>query len=115
MNKKDFKKGATLYGVPTVNNRERKTKSFREFSVVKVGRVYVKLKGATHGIEFDVNISTGMLREDCNSGYLFFESIDDVNKHKENERKASDIRRFFDSSKKPTMEQVEEIHRILFN
>lgn len=79
--------GEKIFAIPTGNNARYKAKGYiEEFTVVSVGRKYVKLSGLYSGTNYCPKSGA---TKDCinsgyvgNAGYMFFKSKIDVDKFK---------------------------------
>lgn len=112
--------GKTIFGVGTGNNARRgHPNNPLEFEVIKVNRKYVSLRNYFGVDNYDPE--TGCTQSainagyNGNSGYLFFESLDDIkiyDEHRIKYRKVFDY--FRNYGVKLSKEQTDKIHEILF-
>jgi hypothetical protein len=115
--------GKTVYGLGWGNNCPRggRPNTPIEFKVVKVNRKYARLIHESSRREVGYHPESGATQE-CinsgygnNSGYQFFESLEDIENHNELERLKGNISSFFrQHNPKLTEGQARTIHAILF-
>ena len=117
--------GKTILGYPTGNNQDRslnrkgENQKLVKFKVISVGRKYMELLHVSYNRKnkYDLNgrtpqsINTGY---GGNAGYDFFESEEDCNAWLSAFKRRGEVFDFFQRHKRPTNEQLEQIHAILF-
>lgn len=100
-NLKDLKIGEKLFAIPTGNNARYKNDEIVCFTIVSIGRKYVKLSKEGSGYTKSYCIKTGSTQEainagfSLNAGYIFFASAQDLLLHKKNEKIKSKVEKFF--------------------
>lgn len=116
--------GTTVYGLGTGNNRPRggRPNDPVPFVVVKVKRKYVSLKTGWSHREVNYHPTNGATQECINSGYsmvsgyMFFESLECIEKYKRFRNRRAEVMEFFRGiGVDLTEEQVYAIHSILFD
>lgn len=113
--------GKTIFGLGTGNNKSRSGPNDPvEFEVIKVNRKYVSLRVYKSVDNYDPesgatqqSINTGY---GGNAGYLFFESLDDIEAYNEHRIKNRKVYGYFRSyGSLLSKEQTDKIHEILFD
>ncbi|MFL7022212.1 hypothetical protein [Vibrio cyclitrophicus] len=117
--------GKTIFGYPTGNNQDRslnrkgENQKLVEFKVISVGRKYMELLHVSYNRKNKYNLS-GTTQQCVNSGYggnagyYFFESEEDCSGWLATSERRGEVFDFFNRHKRPTDEQLERIHAILF-
>ena len=115
--------GKTVFGLPTGNNVSRVgTNAPIEFEVVKIKRKYVDLrrKGTTYTNAHcpysgttQEEINSGYM---CSAGYKFFESLEDVERYLEHNKKIAAIEKYFKSFAQVNLseEDVSTIYGLIY-
>lgn len=113
-------KGRIFYVVPTGNLVRSYGSDAREGVVTKVGRkyIYVKIDGVYYGGEEGVRFDKNTLRgeQGCNSNWIAYCSMQEIEDMREKKRLHSELREFFDwrgKSHKLTLKQLREIKAII--
>lgn len=119
---KDLKIGQQLFAIPTGNNARFRNDVMVHFTVVSIGRKYVKLSKEGSDYTDSYCIETGATQEcinagyGLNSGYIFFASARDLLFYKKNEKIKSQVEKFFrefNSLDKLTYSEINDIYKII--
>jgi len=112
--------GRILYVIPTGNLVRSYGPDARKGVVTKVGRkyIYVKIDGVYYGGEEGVRFDKNTLRgeQGCNSNWIAFCSMQEIEDLRETSRLRGELRKFFDwsgESHKLTLKQLRGIKAII--
>lgn len=107
--------GKIVFGIPQ-GNLARRNATITPLKVISVAKVWGRISESLNANDGEMyHIEDNCFKADCNSGYKLFETEDGAKGYLRHEKQLEEVRAFFRDREQVSVEQIEQVHKILFD